>query len=698
MIDEGAVTRKELFLASKLWCSDMDPKNVKKACLQTLKKLGVAYLDNYMLHWPVEFNAESVRVANEFGGDFKYDIIHSGNMEKILETWKVMESLVDSGYVKNIGVSNFSKKQLKFLLSNCKVAPISNEIELHPYLQQNSLVDYCQRNNIQVVAYSPLGKVGYRDIGDPSLIHDAVITDIAQQVKKSPAQVLLRWAVQRGTKVIPKSLTPHRIEENIDVLNWTLEVSHMNRIRDLDRRFRFVKVSWYSFEEEDALVESGSSSEELSQPKIIAGTVQGEVYKNSFYRPGRALKSDIVLERGILQRLDTRARDIIPKKCHEAKCYLVTDEIVDELFGESVLEGIQKSGIDCSKIVVPADTADETGETSCETYKTLRIFEKCCDQILGNGISKNSCIISLGGGVVNNLCGFIASCLYRGISLVHLTTTMMGMTDAAIDFKQAVNHSLGKNLIGSYYPANTIVIDTTCLEHLSKRHILNGIAEALKHAIAQSRHCVETIVAPLKKDPKKALRNAEYLERVCRTCIDWKVPTLIYYHDSDFNEMVPQYGHSFGHAIEHLSYHQGQTPLLHGEAVAIGMCLCVEVSYLLGFCTKETVNEHYDIVANSRLPVYIPVEMSSDKIFEKMSFDKHFVKKPTMGLVKSIGEMQPNQEGGYSFMIENDVIRKAIDANIARRNNSCEKLVEGKVTSKESRSVENSLEISAAAC
>jgi len=666
MLEQKIVVRDDLFLASKLWCSDMDPSDVERACLASIKRLGVDYLDNYMLHWPVQFNKESIRVANELGGDFQYEIIHSGNMEKIIETWKIMESLVEQGYVKNIGVSNFNKRHLKYLLANCTIQPISNEIELHPYLQQNALVDFCQRHDIQVVAYSPLGKIGYKDSNDPSMIHDAVIIDIANEISKTPAQVLLRWAIQRGTKVIPKSLTPSRIQENFDITSWRLSTKHMNRICDLDRRHRFVRVSWYSFEEEDIVTESDGSSDEIPQPKIIAGSVHGNVYKNSFYRPGRELHSDIVLETGILDRMDVRARDIIPRKCHEAKNYLVTDEIVDALYGDIVLQGIQNSGLQCMKVVVPADTA-ETGETSCETFKTLKVFEKCCDKILSNGISKNSCIISLGGGVVNNLCGFIASCLYRGIALVHLTTTMMGMTDAAIDFKQAVNHSLGKNLIGAYYPADTIVIDPACLKSLSKRHILNGIAEALKHALAQSKHCVETIAEPLRYDHKVALRDNAYLERVCKTCIDWKVPTLIYYHNSDFNEMVPQYGHSFGHAVEHLSYHDGQTPLLHGEAVAIGMCLCAEVSLLMGFCDTKTVDEHYKIVEDCKLPVYVPKEMPLDKVFEKMAFDKHFVRKPTMGLIKAIGEMQVNDEGGYAFMIENDIIHKALEANAKRR-------------------------------
>jgi 3-dehydroquinate synthase len=298
----------------------------------------------------------------------------------------------------------------------------------------------------------------------------------------------------------------------------------------------------------------------------------------------------------------------------------------------------------------------------------LDTFASTCDKILANGISKNSCIISLGGGVVNNLCGFLASSLYRGITLVHITTSMMGMTDAAIDFKQAVNHHLGKNLLGSYYPATTIVIDPEVLETLSRRHILNGISEALKHALCQSREITEAIVGPLRQDLNKALRDPEYLEMVCRQCIDHKVPTLIHYKDSDFNEMVPQYGHAIAHAIEHLSFHAGGkvSPLLHGEAVAIGMCVTVEVSKMLGYCGQKTVDEHYKYVQDAGLPVCIPEGLELDTIQEKLCYDKHYVKKPTMGLLSEIGHMHCKEDGSYSVEVDNNIIRGALEANIAR--------------------------------
>ena len=123
------------------------------------------------------------------------------------------------------------------------------------------------------------------------------------------------------------------------------------------------------------------------------------------------------------------------------------------------------------------------------------------------------------------------------------------MADASIDFKQAVNHKLGKNLLGCYYPASTILVDPETLASLSKRHVLNGIAEALKHGMAQSRALVDLIAQPLRERGDDALRDLKYLEQV-EASIEIKCPTLEFYHDSDYNEMVPQYGHAIGHASE----------------------------------------------------------------------------------------------------------------------------------------------------
>ena len=660
-IEEGVVKREELCIMSKLWNTDHDPQDVEPACRKSLKAMGLDYFDVYMMHWPVHMSKNSKLVSANDGGEFDIEIIHSGDRQRLSQTYAAMEDLVREGLVKNLGVSDFSSRQLEELLEDCCIPPIANEVERHPFLQQPRLFSFCQEHDIQVIGYSPLGKIGYRSADSPSLLDEPDIKRIAEETGRSPSQVVLGWAVQSGSCVIPKSLTPQRIVSNFDVQDNFLSVEQMNALYELDRGYRFVRVPYYDFPDDKIDLS-------IIQPKATVGLVDEEsVYRNRFAREGRPLDSSIIIESGIIRRLEKRAKEVVPAKCHEAKNYLVVDAIVDKLYGDKVLKGFNDGGIETYKIVVPADAVDESGNPSAERHKTLSVFSQCADKILENGISKNSCIISLGGGVINNLCGFLASSLYRGITLVHITTSMMGMTDAAIDFKQAVNHQLGKNLLGSYYPASNIVIDPEVLETLSERHILNGISEALKHALCQSREMTEALVQPL-KNSFGALRNPEYLETVCRQCIDHKVPTLNHYHESDFNEMVPQYGHAIAHAIEHLSFHtEGVSPLLHGEAVAVGMCITAEVAKALGVCDQKTVDEHYEYIRDAGLPIYVPPGLTIEAIQNKICYDKHYVKKPIMGLISSIGHMYCQPNGSYAVEVENDTIKGALEANIARR-------------------------------
>lgn len=179
----------------------------------------------------------------------------------------------------------------------------------------------------------------------------------------------------------------------------------------------------------------------------------------------------------------------------------------------------------------------------------------------------------------------------------------------------------------------------------------------------------EAIVNPLSIDLHQALRDAAYLEMVCRECIDHKVPTLTHYHESDFNEMVPQYGHAIAHAVEFLSFHsKGVSPLLHGEAVAIGMCVTAEVGKIMGVCDQKTVDEHYDYIQRAGLPIYIPDDIGIEAIQKKLCYDKHYVKKPTMGLLAEVGHMHCNRDGTYSVEVDNEVIYKALCDHMERRN------------------------------
>jgi alcohol dehydrogenase (NADP+) len=323
-IESGIVQRKDLCIVTKLWNTEHDPEDVLPACRRSLKAMGLEYFDIFMMHWPVHMEKASKLISNKDGGEYEFDIVHSGNRQALSKTYQAMERLVRQGFVKALGVSNFSSRQLSELLSDCTIPPVANEVEMHPLLQQPRLFDYCKEHKIQIIGYSPLGKIGYRDPKDPNMFEIPEILKIAEETGRTPAQVVLAWAVQRGAFAIPKSLTPKRILSNFDVQDDFLTKEQMNTLNGIDQGYRYVRVPYYDFPD-DAVDLS------LTQPKAVEGTVQivedNEVYHNSFYRPGKPLDSHIVIEKGAISNLATRARDYIPQKSHTAKCYLVTDTI-----------------------------------------------------------------------------------------------------------------------------------------------------------------------------------------------------------------------------------------------------------------------------------------------------------------------------------------------------------------------------------
>jgi 3-dehydroquinate synthase len=374
------------------------------------------------------------------------------------------------------------------------------------------------------------------------------------------------------------------------------------------------------------------------------------------------MASRVLLKKGFLRKLTDLAKLSIPAVSFGTKNYLVTDEIVNGIYGTRVLRALRCAGLDVQILVIPSTGLDETGDASTERSKTTEVFHRLADDILERGITKNSCIISLGGGVVNNICGFLAGSLYRGIHLVHIATTMMAMVDAAIDFKQAVNHCRGKNLLGCYYPAEVIIIDPEVLLTQSVRAIRNGLAESLKHGVCHSVELVNKIVEGAGK-----IKDTQWLTEVIQQTIALKAPTLTNYENSDFNEMCPQYGHAVGHSVEFLSF-KCDRALLHGEGVSIGSCVSADIAYLMGVCSEETVDELYRVHEAAGLPVYVPEGLSIVKVTQQMLYDKHFHgKRVTMGLLKAVGEMQVLPGGIYSHNIDPSILTEALGRNYSRR-------------------------------
>jgi len=231
--DKGYCTRSEVFVVSKLWCTDAKPEDVEAACRKTLTDLGLECLDLYLMHWPVAFKkveGGNPFPTNEDGTKMLYEDV------KTIDTWLAMEKLVEKGMVKDIGVSNFNSLQIQDILDNGKIKPATNQVECHPYLNQEKLNASCKEKGIVLTAYSPLGSPDrpWAKEGEPGLLDDPRIKEVAAKCNKTPAQVLLRFVLQRGIIVIPKSVTPSRIEENIDILDFELSDEDMELIKTFD--------------------------------------------------------------------------------------------------------------------------------------------------------------------------------------------------------------------------------------------------------------------------------------------------------------------------------------------------------------------------------------------------------------------------------------------------------------------------------
>jgi len=251
-IEKGMVKREELFITSKLWSTFHQPKDVKPIFMETLKNLKLDYLDLYLMHLPCGFKNDG---RNPYpAGDDGFMI--SDPIDYVI-TWKAMQKLVDEGLVKQIGVSNFNVFQLKRLTQQCGAPPVINQIEVHPYLPQNDIVDFCKANGIVVTAYGPLGAPGRPWKKDsmlgstPSIIKNPTILAIAEKYNKNAGQVCLRYLVQKGLAVIPKSATESRIKGNIQVFDFELtneEVNAINALGKINKRFYIAATGDFPFD------------------------------------------------------------------------------------------------------------------------------------------------------------------------------------------------------------------------------------------------------------------------------------------------------------------------------------------------------------------------------------------------------------------------------------------------------------------
>jgi alcohol dehydrogenase (NADP+) len=232
----GLLRREELWVTSKLWNDAHAPADVRPALAKTLSDLGLEQLDLYLMHWPV-----ALRPGD--GPDHPEQLI-SLEQQPLTATWAAMEALVDEGLCRHIGVSNFKRSSLELLLGHSRLAPAMNQIERHPYLQQQDLLHFCQGQQILITGYRPLGSPPSPE--KPGLLNDPVVQAIAAENAATPAQVVLAWGLQQGTAVIPKSVRAPRLASNLAASQLRLSAAAMGQMASLERNERLVSASMWT--------------------------------------------------------------------------------------------------------------------------------------------------------------------------------------------------------------------------------------------------------------------------------------------------------------------------------------------------------------------------------------------------------------------------------------------------------------------
>ena len=245
-ISDGLCTRDDLWVTSKLWNTFHSAEHVRLACEKSLSDLGLKQLDLYLMHFPIAQRFVPIDVRYPPGWFFD-PAAEKPRMEEvripISETWRAMEQLVDDGLVKHIGLCNFGTSLLRDLLSYARIRPSVLQVESHPFLTQERLLRYCQQEGIAFTAFSPLGPASYYSLGmanpSDSLLDNPIIQCIGIERGKSAAQVLLRWGIQRGTSVIPKTTDVERMKENLNVFDFELSDADMRTISGFNQNRRF---------------------------------------------------------------------------------------------------------------------------------------------------------------------------------------------------------------------------------------------------------------------------------------------------------------------------------------------------------------------------------------------------------------------------------------------------------------------------
>ncbi|HMG72917.1 MAG TPA: hypothetical protein VK582_05405 [Pyrinomonadaceae bacterium] len=361
-------------------------------------------------------------------------------------------------------------------------------------------------------------------------------------------------------------------------------------------------------------------------------------------KPRRAAEIRLFIGDGIVE--DASAIATLLRERRRSNHIVISDNRVFSLHGQYLLSRLRSFGISvCVFLVRP-------GENS----KSLDSYQRLINRVLKAGIDQSSCVLTLGGGMVNNLGGFIAATLYRGLTLVHLPTSLMAQVDAAIDRKQAVNHPLGKNLIGSLYSPHAVFIDPRLLRTLSAMQLRNGMAEPIKHALTQSNSFFRFLI-----ENADRLHDPAFLETMIKKTIRLKLGLMRLNGKTVDGEFIMQYGHCIGHALERSSNYA----LSHGEAIAIGMRISAEVSLAKGIGNSALIDAHDLILKKYGLPTVVPDSVKVVNVLKSVEYDKGMLQRtPRLCLLRSVGEVY-RERAGCAVYVSWPVLKRSLLRNMS---------------------------------
>lgn len=307
----------------------------------------------------------------------------------------------------------------------------------------------------------------------------------------------------------------------------------------------------------------------------------------------------VLIGEGILDRTD-----LYKKYINTGQVMIVTNETIAPLYLERVLRSLGE--IRAEKVIIPDG----------EEYKNLETMNHIITRLLQNRFSRTCCLIALGGGVVGDITGFAAACYQRGVNYIQVPTTILAQVDSSVGGKTAVNHQLGKNMIGAFYQPRAVITDVSVLKTLNRREIQAGLSEVIKYGLIRDPGFfawLEKNIARLLELDSEALVYA--IEKSCRN----KAEVVAVDEREAGERALLNLGHTFGHAIE---TGLGYKDWLHGEAVALGMLMAADLSFRHGWLSAQDVTRITNIIQAAALPQRLPDGLDANTMLELMSVDK----------------------------------------------------------------------------